>query len=118
MTLASISSSYLNSALLPAVRQAQSQLANLEIETSTGEYADLGQHLGGQSGYELSLRTQDDLLQTMVTANGITSTNLSTVQTALTTVQSTAQNTASSLLTWTPGSSSDVPLQSYGEGQL
>ena len=28
-----------------------------------GEYADLGLQLGSQSGYELSLRTQDDLLQ-------------------------------------------------------
>jgi hypothetical protein len=68
MTINNVSSAYLNSALLPAVRQAQSQLSTLETESATGQYADLGLQLGGQSGYELSLRTQDDLLQTLTSA--------------------------------------------------
>jgi flagellar hook-associated protein 3 FlgL len=118
MTLASISTSYLNSALLPSVRQAQSQLANLQVESTTGEYADLGQQLGVQSGYEMSLRTQDDLLQTMTTANGITATNLSSAQSALTTIQSAAQSAASGLLSWNADSASSISLQSYGQSQL
>jgi flagellar hook-associated protein 3 FlgL len=117
MTLSNVSTSYLNTALLPAVRSAQTQLATLEVESSTGEYADLGQQLGAQSGYEMSLRTQDDLLQSMTTANGITATNLSTTQSVLTTLQSSATSTASSLLSWSAASGS-VTLQSYGQGQL
>jgi flagellar hook-associated protein 3 FlgL len=118
MTLSSVSTSYLNTALLPAVRSAQSQLANLEVESTTGEYADLGLQLGAQNGYELSLRSQDDLLQTMTTANGVTSTNLTAAQSALTTIQSAAQSTASTLLTWTPGSVGNSTLQSYGQTGL
>ena len=118
MSISNVSSAYLASALLPAVRQVQSQLATLEVESSTGQYADLGLHLGSQSGYELSLRTQDDLLQALTTANGVTQTNMSTAQTVLSSILSSADDAASSLLTFTPGHNSAAALQSMGQSQL
>jgi len=119
MSISSISTAYLNSALLPAVNQAQSQLASLEVEASTGQYADLGLQLGSQSGYELSLRSQDDLLQTMTTANGITNSNLSAASAALTALKSSAQSTAATLVTWTSsGSTNTSILQNYGQNAL
>ena len=48
MTLANVSSAYLSSALLPAVRQTQTQLSTLEVESSSGQYANLGLQLGDQ----------------------------------------------------------------------
>ena len=46
----------------------------------------VGLQLGGQSGYELSLRTQDDLLQAMTVGTGVTATNMSTAQSALSSI--------------------------------
>jgi len=118
MSISSISTAYLNTALLPSVNQAQSQLATLEVEASTGQYADLGLQLGSQSGYELSLRSQDDLLQSMTAANGVTKTNLAASTSALTSIQSSAQSTAATLVTWTAGSNSPSTLQNYGQNGL
>ncbi|MDE3175881.1 MAG: flagellar hook-associated family protein [Pseudomonadota bacterium] len=118
MSVSNVSSSYLASALLPAVRQAQTQLATLEVESSTGQYADLGLQLGTQSGYELSLRAQDDLLQALTTANGITQTNMSTSQTTLSAILSSADDSAASLLTYASTNNSSASLQSLGQSQL
>ena len=63
--------------------RAQNQLTQLTAEASSGQYADLGLQLGDQSGYELSLRNQTDLLQSLTTANSLTVTNLETAQAAL-----------------------------------
>ena len=118
MTVNNVSSAYLATALLPAVRQAQSQLTTLQTEAATGQYADLGLQLGSQSGYELSLRTQDDLLQTLTSANGIVSTNMATAQTALSSVLSSAQTAAQHLTQSTGGSSAGATLQTLGQTNL
>ena len=118
MNISSVSTSYLSTALLPSVQQTQVQLATLEIESASGQYADLGLQLGANSGYEMSLRTQDDALQALTTANSITSTNLATAQSALTALQSSASSTARSLVTYTTGDNSAATLQSIGQSQL
>jgi flagellar hook-associated protein 3 FlgL len=118
MTISNVSSSYLATALLPAVRQAQSQLTTLETESATGQYADLGLQLGGQSGYELSLRAQDDLLQTLSNANGIVSTNLSTAQTALSSILSSAQTAAQNLTQSSAATGAGSALQTLGQTNL
>jgi flagellar hook-associated protein 3 FlgL len=118
MTINNVSSAYLSTALLPAVRQAQSQLSTLETESATGQYADLGLQLGGQSGYELSLRTQDDLLQTLTSSNGIVATNMSTAQTALSSILSAAQSAAKSLTQSSAATGSATSLQTLGETNL
>ena len=118
MNLSSVSTSYLNNALLPAVQQTQAQLSTLEIESASGQYADLGLQLGSNSGYEMSLRTQDDALQVLTAANGVTATNLSTAQSALTTLHSSATTTAQNLVTFTTGENSGATLQNLGQSQL
>jgi flagellar hook-associated protein 3 FlgL len=115
--MSTVSTAYLSSALLPAVRQAQSQLATLEVESSTGQYANLGLQLGSESGYELSLRTQDDLLQAMTSANGVIATNMSTAQSALSSILSAAQSAAQSLAQ-SPSGADPATLQSLGQGNL
>lgn len=118
MNLSSVSTSYLNNALLPAVQQTQAQLATLEVESASGQYADLGLQLGANSGYELSLRTQDDALQALTSANAVTSTNLSTSQSVLTTLHTSATSTAQSLVVYTTGDNSGATLQTIGQSQL
>src|SRR5271155_4537463 len=100
--------------MLPAVTQAQSQLTTLEVESSTGQYADLGLQLGSQSGYELSLKNQYDQMQTLTTDNAIATTNLSAAQSALDSMRSGAQNTLQSLATWTAGTAAATSLQTLG----
>jgi len=101
MTTALVSTNYLATALLPSVAQTQSTLANLEVEASTGQYANIGLQLGDQSGYELSLKNENDLLQTLTSSNGIVTTNLTTSQDALDSIRSSAQSAAQSLTSWT-----------------
>jgi flagellar hook-associated protein 3 FlgL len=118
MTFTTVSSNYLSTALLPAVRQAQSQLATLEVESSTGQYADLGLQLGSTSGYELSLKTQDDLLQAMTAANGVTGANMATAQSALSSILSSAQTAAQSLMHAGSGPEASTTLQTIGQTNL
>ena len=119
MNVSSVSTYNLATAMLPGIQQSQSQLATLEIESSTGQYADLGLQLGANTGYEMSLRAQDDSLQAMTTANGLTQINLSTSQSALTTLQTNATSTAQSLVAYTTtGDNSAATLQTIGQNQL
>src|ERR1700760_1007141 len=112
MSLNSVSSTYLATAMLPSIHQAQSQLTTLEIESSTGQYADLGLQLGSQSGYELSLKNQYDQMQTLTTDNAIATTTLPAAQSPLDTIRSSAQSTLQSLSTWTAGTAATTSLQS------
>jgi flagellar hook-associated protein 3 FlgL len=118
MTFANVSSNYLATAMAPAVRQTQAQIANLQIESSTGEYANLGLQLGSQSGYELSLRTQDDLLQALSTSNSVVASNMTSSQNALSSLLSAAQSTASSLASTTSSSDNAFSLQNLGQNSL
>jgi flagellar hook-associated protein 3 FlgL len=114
MNASFVSTQFLGSALLQPVMQAQTALATAVVEESTGQYADLGLQLGDQSGYELSLRNQTDLLQTLTTSNSVISTNLGTVQTALNTIGGDAQTMLQSLAA-SPGA---AQLQTAGASAL
>jgi flagellar hook-associated protein 3 FlgL len=87
-------------------------------EMSSGQYADLGLQLGDQSGYELSLKEQVGLLQTLTSSNSVVSTSLSTAQNALSAIQSSAQTTLNDLATWTPSANSGASLQNMGQSAL
>jgi flagellar hook-associated protein 3 FlgL len=113
-----VSSQFLANSLVAPVMQAQSQLATLTAEESTGQYADLGLQLGDQSGYELSLKEQVDQLQTLTTGNSVVSTSLSTAQSALSSISSTAQTTLDDLATWTASADSGASLQNMGQSAL
>ena len=98
--------------------QAQSSLTTAMTEESTGQYADLGLQLGEQSGYELSLKEQVGQLQTLTSNNSIVSTSLSTAQSALSAISSSAQTTLNDLATWTPSANSGASLQNMGQSAL
>ena len=113
-----VSTQYLANSLVGPVMQAQSQLTNAMTEESTGQYANLGLQLGDQSGYELSLKEQVGLLQTLTSSNSLVSTGLSTAQSALQAIQSSAQTTLSNIAAWTQGANSGVSLQNMGQSAL
>jgi flagellar hook-associated protein 3 FlgL len=119
MMTTSISSNYLATALLPSIAQTQSTLAADGVEESTGQYANLGLQLGDQSGYELSLKNENELLQTLTTSNSLVTTNLTTAQDALNSILTDAQNAQSTMTTWTSEStSSPSTLQTTGSEGL
>ena len=118
MTIAAVSTPYLGTAMRPGVQQAQAQLTQLETETSTGQYADLGLQLGDQSGYELSLRNQDDLLTTITASNALASGSLSAASAAIDSIRSTAQSTLQSLVQWNSSASADFSLSNTGDDAL
>jgi Bacterial flagellin N-terminal helical region len=118
MSANSVSSNYLINSLVLPVTQAQAQLTKAMTEESTGQYADLGLQLGDQSGYELSLKEQVQLLQALTAGNSVVSTNLSTAQNALSSIASSAQSTMSDLIAWTPDANSGATLQTMGQSAL
>ena len=100
-----VSTYSLGAASLSGMARAQNELAQLTVEASSGQYADLGLQLGDQSGYELSLRNQTNLLQSLTTANSLTVTSMKTASAALDSIRSTAQSAAEALASVTAGSS-------------
>ncbi len=119
MTTTMVSTYSLGTAMLSGIGQAQSQLTQLTAESSSGQYADLGLQLGDQSGYELSLRDQTDLLQSLTTANNLTVTNLKTAQAALDSMRTTAESAVSALTSVTAGAATAAStLQETGTNAL
>ncbi len=118
MSVSSVSTAYLGTALLPAIYSADSELTNLETEATTGEHANLGLELGEQSGYELSLRNTDDLLQTITTTNALANGRLSTVSNALSEITNTAQSTLQSLVAFTSDTAAGTSLTATGDEAL
>jgi flagellar hook-associated protein 3 FlgL len=118
--VASMVSTYsIGASALASLARTQNQLTQLTAESSSGQYADLGLQLGDQSGYELSLRNQTNLLQTLSTANNLTVTNLSTAQSALDSMRTAAQTALNALTSVTAGSTSAAStLQSAGSNAL
>jgi flagellar hook-associated protein 3 FlgL len=113
-----VSSQALANNLVLPIMQAQSSLATATTEESTGQYVDLGLQLGEQSGYELSLKEEVGQLQTLTSNNSIISTSLSTAQSALSAISSSAQTTLNDLTTWTPSANSEASLQNIGQSAL
>jgi flagellar hook-associated protein 3 FlgL len=118
MSLPSVSTLSLATALSPAIERIQSTLSQAEVETSTGQYADLGLKLGEQSGYELSLRNQSDHLTALTAANSVVSTNLASTQNVLTSISQSAQNVINQLTGWNPADGSGFVLQNLGASAL
>jgi flagellar hook-associated protein 3 FlgL len=119
MTTSMVSTYSLGTAMLSSMARAQNELTELTAESSSGQYADLGLQLGDQSGNELSLRNQTNLLQTLTTANNLTATNLKAAQAALDSIRTTAESTVSTLTSTTAGTSSAATtLQTTGTNAL
>jgi len=84
--------------LRQSVAQLQSQLSIAQQEVASGQYADLGLQLGGQTGQTLSLTQTSNQIQTLTDTNQIASTRLSATSSALDSIISTAQNFSNTLL--------------------
>lgn len=112
-----ISSNSLSSVLQQAILTAQSNLANAQQEVSTGTYADIGLQLGETTGQDLSLRADSSLMQSIADSNNVASTRLSSTQTVLGDMQTTAQNFLNSLLA-TTGTSGASSLQAVAQSSL
>jgi flagellar hook-associated protein 3 FlgL len=114
-----VSTYSIGTAALASLARTQNQLTQLTAESSSGQYADLGLQLGDQSGYELSLRNQTNLLQTLTTANNLTVTNLKTTQTALDSMRTAATSAVNTLTSLAAGSTNAATtLQSTGTSAL
>jgi flagellar hook-associated protein 3 FlgL len=114
----SISTQYLYSSLRLSVSNMQSELATAQNEASTGQYPDVGLHLGAQAGQEISLQNENGLLQTYTTTNASVATKLSTTSTALDTLRTNAQNTLNNLTQWNQDTDSGAQLQDLGASGL
>ena len=117
MTISSVSTAYLGNVMLPPIQQTQTQLTILETESATGQYADLGLHLGQLSGYELSLKSHDDFLQALTTSNQLLTTNISIASSSLGSIHSAADDMLSSL-TAAQSAPSSVNIQALGDDAL
>jgi flagellar hook-associated protein 3 FlgL len=119
MAASTVSTFSLGTAMLSGMTRAQNQLTQLTAEASSGQYADLGLQLGDQSGYELSLRNQTNLLQSLTAANNLSVANLETAQAALDSIRTTAESAVSTLTSLTAGSSTAAStLQDTGTNAL
>jgi len=76
----------------------QTELSQAEIELSTGKDADVGLTLGTSAGQDISLQQQQNALQTLTNTNNTAGTRLSTTQTTLGNIQSSAQDFLNSLI--------------------
>ncbi len=112
-----ISSYSISSALRQSVLTAQSNLATAEQEVSTGTYADVGLQLGATTRQDFSLRAEESLMQTISDTNNVASTRLSSTQTVLGTLQTTAQDFLNSLIS-TTGTTSASSLQNAAQNGL
>jgi flagellar hook-associated protein 3 FlgL len=113
-----ISTQYLSSSMRLSVLRMQSDLATLQTESTSGQYADVGLHLGSQAGEEISLQNENGLLQTSINTNSIVAARLSTTQSSLDSLRSTAQNALTALTEWTPESDTGSTMQNLGANSL
>ncbi|QXX74697.1 flagellar hook-associated family protein [Methylovirgula sp. HY1] len=112
-----ISTYSLSNTLQQFVLTAQSNLATAQQEVSTGVYADVGLQLGAATGQDFSLRADNSLMQTLSSTNTVASTRLSTTQSLLGNIQTTAQDFLNSLLSST-GTTSANALQGIAQANL
>jgi flagellar hook-associated protein 3 FlgL len=113
-----ISTQYLSSSMRLSVLRMQSDLATLQTESTSGQYADVGLHLGSQAGEEISLQNENGLLQTGIHTNSVVAARLSTTQSALDSLRSTAQSALTALTEWTPETDTGSTLQNLGANSL
>jgi flagellar hook-associated protein 3 FlgL len=80
------------------IMQTESALATAQEEVSSGVYADLGQQLGGETSFAISLAQQSQQITALMGANATTSTRLSSTVSSITAMMTDAQNLSNSLL--------------------
>jgi flagellar hook-associated protein 3 FlgL len=93
-----ISTQTISTSLRQSVLQLQTDLSNVQTEVSTGNYADIGIALGGQTGQSVSLQAESSFLQTISATNSEVSMRLGATQNNLADLQSSAQSMLETLV--------------------
>ena len=113
-----ISSLSLASPMRQSVLQAQSSLAQAQVEVSSGAPADLGLTLGAQTGTLLSLRSQIDGLNGYSAGNAAAATRLSATANSLSSLLTTAQTISASLIAASSAGGDIDSLSAGAQGAL
>ena len=113
-----ISTQSISTSMRQSVLQMQSDLAASEAEIATGNYADIGQTLGAQTGESVSLQAENSLLQTISNTNQTVATRLSMTENILSNLQSSAQDLLNSLIQGNGNNSNANTIQASGESNL
>lgn len=113
-----ISTQSISSVLRQAVLKMQQDMSNASSEATSGYYADTGLTLGNATGRSLSLQAEASTLQTISTTNGVVGTRLSTTQTVLSSLQTSAQNLLNNLIASNNLSTSAATIQSSAVDDL
>ncbi len=113
-----ISSQALTASSRQAVLQAQSQLARVQKQLSSGTLADVGLGLGSSSGQYVGLTNQQNQLQAITDDNSLAATRLASTATALTSLQTTASSFLSSLTAAASSGGISNTVQSTATGNL
>ncbi len=95
--MTSISSYALTTAPRQTVSQAQAALSKAQVELSSGKLADIGLGLGGATGGYISLNAQQSRLQAIKDSNSTTTTTLTTANSVLDSLRTTATSFLASL---------------------
>ncbi|MGI3904061.1 MAG: flagellar hook-associated family protein [Janthinobacterium lividum] len=95
--MTSISSYALTTAPRLSVAQAQAALSTAQVELSSGRLADIGLGLGSATGSYISLNTQQSRLQAITASNSTTATTLTTANSVLDALRTTATSFLASL---------------------
>lgn len=118
MSTMNISTAYLYSCLSRPAASLQAQLAQAGAEASTGSYADLGLHLGVQTGFETALRNRVRELDAFTSANSLVSTRLDSTQSTLDDVRTAAQQIVTNITSWLGSGGAGLSLQEIGSNGL
>ena len=111
MNYASVSTNSLATTLAQPIQRIQADLANAQVEASTGQFADLRIQLGAQAGHELSLRNESGLLSALTNSNYILTTNLASTQDAITSLTQSAQSIVQQLVGATASDTPQSPAE-------
>jgi flagellar hook-associated protein 3 FlgL len=116
--MTTIASFSISNALRQSISTMQSQLTTASLEVSTGRLSDVGLTLGAETGQSISLRGQSSMLETLTDTNNLVTTQLSTTQTILSSLQTTAQDFLNSLIANSTSQSSAQTLVTSAQSGL
>lgn len=113
-----ISTQNLMGASRASTMQAQSDLAKVQQELSSGKKADVGLSLGADSSHVIALNLQASQLQSYTDSNTLADTRLTSTSSAVSTLQTTATSFLSTLSTANPNSAANSALISSSQSNL
>jgi flagellar hook-associated protein 3 FlgL len=102
------STASLANTLRRTILDTQNQMSKAQVEVSTGRVADLGLSLGGEAARDFSLGVRSADLASIANSNAVIAARLSTTDTTLETIATTAQSFLETLVGTQSGAGSDA----------